>query len=112
MKFEKDEDIARWLEALAVSSSTFQWDRGNETKNRKHAVGKEEVEQLFLGPMVLGGRIVEPFNPESRWVLFGRTSAGRNLTLIFTIRDGLIRPISCRTMRKQEIKIYEKIAKR
>ena len=112
MKFQKDLDIARWSESFPFSSSSFQWDEGNETKNRKHGVKKEEVEELFKSPFVLAGKIIEPYHPENRWILLGQTLAGRRLTLIFTIRDQLIRPISCRAMRKEEVKIYEETLER
>ena len=107
MKFERDPDIVRWLEMSHISESSFQWDVGNKLKNLKHAVKKEEIEELFMIPFVVGGKILEPFHPENRWVLFGRTLMGRKLSLIFTIRDNLIRPISCRPMRKEEARIYE-----
>ncbi len=107
MRFERDPDLLSWFAALALSKRLFQWDRGNTSKHRKHNVTPAEIEELFFNPFVLGGRIVEPYHPESRWVLFGQTLKGRNLTLIFTVRDELIRPISCRAMRKEEKKLYE-----
>ena len=108
MRFEQDEDIARWFEELVITGEVFQWDQGNSTKNiKKHGVNQKEIESLFLGSFVLGGKIVEPHHVENRWVVFGESMKGRRLTLIFTIRDNLIRPISCRSMRKEERKIYE-----
>ena len=112
MKFERDPDLVRWLELLTITKDSFQWDRGNVTKNAKHGVRKEEVEEVFQNPFVLAGRILEPYHPENRWIMFGETLKGRRLTLIFTVRDGLIRPISCRSMRKEEGKYYEEVNKR
>ncbi|MBI2345578.1 MAG: hypothetical protein HYV03_01530 [Deltaproteobacteria bacterium] len=77
MKFARDVDVTRWLEALAISEETLQWDGGNLPKLSKHRVVREEVQALFLSSFVLGGRIVEPFHPESRWVLFGGDSNGK-----------------------------------
>lgn len=107
MKFERDPDLVNWFNTLAINERTFQWDRGNATKNLKHGVKKEEIMEIFYSPSILGGRIVEPFHPENRWILFGETAIGRKLSLIFTVRDGLIRPISCRPMRRKEAKFYE-----
>ncbi len=109
MQFEQDEDLARWFEELLITKEVFQWDRGNSTKNAKHGVSQKEIESLFLGSFVLGGRITEPHHIENRWVMFGESAAGRRLTLIFTVRDNLIRPISCRPMRKEERKLYEEV---
>lgn len=109
MKLEKDPHLLRWLETLDFQKGLFQWDAGNATKNLKHGVTQSEVMEIFRTDFVLGGKIVEPFHPESRWVLFGQTSKARFLTLVFTIRDELVRPISCRPMRKEEKKLYEEI---
>ncbi len=109
MRFEQDEELARWFEGLVITEEVFQWDRGNATKNVKHGVSRKEIESLFLGSFVLGGRIIEPHHIENRWIVFGESATGRNLTLIFTVRDELIRPISCRHMRKEERKLYEEI---
>lgn len=112
MKFERDPDLVRWLELLIITKDLFQWDRGNSTKNDKHGVRKEEIEEVFQNLFVLGGRILEPYHPENRWILFGKTLKSRRLALVFMVRDGLIRPISCRSMRKEEVKIYEEVSKR
>lgn len=109
MRFEQDEKLARWLEEVVLTEGVFQWDRGNATKNVKHGVSQKEIESLFFGSFVLGGKIVEPHHIENRWILFGENTTGRRLTLIFTVRDDLIRPISCRPMRNEERKLYEEI---
>ncbi len=108
MKFERDPDLVRWLEIITVSSSTFQWDRGNSTKNRKHNVTRDEIEELFHNFFTIVGKILEPYHPENRRLFLGETNRGRRLSLVFTVRDGLIRPISCRPMRKEEVRHYEK----
>jgi uncharacterized DUF497 family protein len=112
MKFEPDEKTAAFLESLEVSHKIFLWDSGNSTKNLKHQVYKHEIEALFSRVFVLVGKIIEPYHEENRWLLLGQTQTSRKLTLIFTIRDKLIRPISCRPMRKEEKKIYEEIIAR
>ena len=113
MKFEADVHLFEWFRHIDITEDRFQWDQGNKTKNFiKHKVTKEEVTEIFQSEFVLGGRIVEPFHPENRWILFGETIEERLLTLIFTIRDDLIRPISARPMRKKERKIYEETLER
>lgn len=112
MKFERDPDLARWLELLNTSDTSFQWDRWNLEKLQKHRVTKTEVEEILSLPFVLGGRIIEPYHPENRWILFGATEKSRRLTLIFTVRDDRIRPISCRAMRRKEKVMYETTLKR
>lgn len=107
MKLEKDENLSRWIQSQEVSAEIFQWDSGNSIKIKKHHVGKQEVEDIFLNPFVLGGKVIEPSHAEERWIIFGRTGDYRKLSLIFTLRNGKIRPISCRPMRKEERKIYE-----
>lgn len=111
MKFEKDPDIVQWLSTITISKNSFQWDLGNQDKNKKHSVTKEEIEAIFESPFVLAGKIIEPFHPENRWILLGQTLQKRKLTLIFTIRDNHIRAISCRSMRKKEKNIYEETIK-
>jgi len=45
---------------------------------------------------------------EKRWAAFGKTDAGKLLTVIFTKRDSLIRIISARAMKRKERNFYEK----
>jgi uncharacterized protein len=107
MKLEADEEIAQWLESLVLGSTSFDWDAGNRNKNLKHGVEASEIEDLLNEPMVLAGRIVEPAHGEPRWLLLGRSSAGRRLALIFTRRSEKLRPVSCRPMRRKEREVYE-----
>jgi uncharacterized DUF497 family protein len=44
---------------------------------------------------------------EKRWAAFGKTDAGRLLTVVFTIRGKLIRVISARDMHRKERAFYE-----
>ena len=53
------------------------------------------------------GRIVEPAHDEPRWLLLDTLASGREVALIFTRRGDLLRPISCRSMRKKEKESYE-----
>ena len=85
----------------------FEWDEWNAQKNwLKHGVYFRESEQLFKN---------EPLNifydrqhsqDENRFAAFGRTDAGRLLTVIFTLRNNKIRIISARDRSRKE-RIYE-----
>ena len=83
----------------------FQWDEGNASKNwTRHQVSQTEAEQVFLNrPLVVVGA---PFKNESRQFAFGRTDAGRLLTVVFTVRGSLLRVISVRPMSRRERRGY------
>jgi uncharacterized DUF497 family protein len=87
----------------------FQWDKGNIDKNLdKHGVENWECEQIYFNePLII---LDDPKHSyaEKRWAAFGKTDAGRRLTVIFTKRDSLIRVISARDMKRKERIFYEK----
>ncbi len=112
MRFVDDPDAAAWLDALEGNLEDFDWDAGNQTKNRKHGVEDEDIEALLGHPVLLAGRIIQPRHDEPRWLLLGRDQRGRRLALIFTRRGDRLRPISCRPMRRTERQVYEEAADR
>ena len=85
----------------------FEWDDGNESKNwTRHRVTQTEAEQVFLNrPLVVAAA---PFLPEPRQFAFGRTDAGRLLTVVFTTRGSRLRVISVRPMSRRERRGYGK----
>lgn len=85
----------------------FDWDSGNQAKCRKHGVTTGDIEKLFRYPILI---LDDPYDasPERRFRAIGRTSHRRFIFVVFTIRNGLIRPISARFMHQKEIKRYEK----
>jgi uncharacterized protein len=85
----------------------FQWDEGNASKNwTRHQVSQTEAEQVFLNrPLVVVGA---PLKGEARQFAFGRTDAGRLLTVVFTVRGSLLRVISVRPMSRRERRGYGK----
>ena len=90
----------------------FEWDEGNITKNwESHGVTHSECEEVFFNvPLVVN--IDEPHSiKESRYYVLGKTSSGRPLFLVFTIRNDKIRIISARDMNRKERKIYEQTEK-
>ena len=89
----------------------FDWDGGNRQKCQKHGVPIAEIEDLFLGPVViLPDR--KNLSGERRYRAVGTTEEGRKVFVVFTLRDhgGVVwlRPISARYMHMKEVVIYEK----
>lgn len=87
----------------------FEWDGGNRTKSStKHAVTTIETEEVFsLGQAAPLGIQVSPKVPEERMAIVGVTTSGRILHIVFTIRNGKVRPISARSAHKKERDPYE-----
>lgn len=108
MKLVVDPEASDWLDALSNQPEAFEWDRGNQSKNKKHGVSPADVEAMFAQSIVFVGRVVEPIHEEPRWLVLGEDSRGRRLALIFTRRGERLRPISCRAMRRKERQFYEK----
>ncbi|MBM4258681.1 MAG: BrnT family toxin [Deltaproteobacteria bacterium] len=107
MKLVDDPETAEWLGQFTGRAEDFDWDKGNQTKNRKHGVEHADIEALFRFSLVFIGRILEPTHPELRWLALEQDAESRRLALVFTRRGDKLRPISCRPMRRQERRIYE-----
>ena len=89
----------------------FQWDEGNADKNWiAHNVENWECEQLFFNDPLLILDDPKHSASEQRWAAFGKTDAGRPITLVFTMRGNLIRVISARDLNRKERRFYEKNA--
>jgi hypothetical protein len=96
------------LELLAQCEG-FDWDDGNIGKNwEKHRVTDWECEEVFFNrPLALSFDDAHSVS-EPRYYALGQTDRGRWLSVSFTIRRGLIRPISVRDMNARERRTYEK----
>ena len=104
MRLTAAPDIAEWLGTRPL----VEWDAGNSTKSQtKHGFRTADVESILDDAVVFAGRIVEPAHDEPRYLLLGVTAGGRDAALIFTRRGDLLRPISCRAMRKREKEAYD-----
>jgi uncharacterized DUF497 family protein len=104
VKLVADPEIAAGL----ATRPAMQWDAGNSTKSEaKHGFHVTDVESLLAGAVLLAGRIVEPAHEEARYLLLGATSDGRRTALVFARRGEMLRPISCRVMRKKEKEAYD-----
>lgn len=87
----------------------FLWDKGNQDKNWiKHSVTNQEAEELFFDTQKIMFRDVLHSANEERFILLGKTKAGRLLFIVFTKRRHKIRIISARDVNKKEVNLYEK----
>lgn len=95
-------------EKLAACTG-FEWDAGNVDKNwERHEVSAAECEQLFFQRPVLIASDPGHSQDEPRYAALGQTAGGRKLTVVFTIRDTLVRVISARPMSRRERRAYER----
>ena len=103
--------LFHWL--LEISSFEFEWDKGNASKSLlKHDVRPQETEEVFLGRTAVPlGIQIEPSVNEERICIIGPTWNERLLSVVFTIREGRVRPISSRPANRKEKRIYEKVCK-
>ncbi|MBM3791119.1 MAG: BrnT family toxin [Acidobacteria bacterium] len=94
--------------ARLAQCTGFDWDSGNAPKLwERHQVTPGECEQVFFGELLLVARDVRHSQAEQRWAAWGRTTEGRALAVVFTLRGELIRPLSARDMNRKERRLYE-----
>lgn len=103
--------LAYWY--LQNDRFDFEWDRGNINKSRdKHRVDPEDVESVFeLKLAVPIGRQISPHVEEERLCIVGPSLDGRMISIIFTLREGRVRPISARDASRKERRLYEEVRK-
>ena len=70
----------------------FDWDEANLQHIARHAVTREEIEEVFRGPMIFLNTETE--DGEIRIVEVGRTVAGRVLKVVTTDRQDKIRVVT------------------
>jgi uncharacterized DUF497 family protein len=96
------------FDCLDVASLVgFEWDDGNVYKNEKHGLNYKLIEEVFFNEPLL---VVEDFqhsDDECRCVAFGKDDKNTKITIVFTVRERLVRVISAREMTKKEKKFYE-----
>lgn len=88
----------------------FEWDQGNNEKNKKHNVEDKETEEVFLdeGKVIFKDKLHSKI--EDRFIVVGKTKKGRLLYICFTKRKKKIRIISARDINKKEVTLYEETA--
>lgn len=80
----------------------FEWDEGNNDKNsQKHGVSNHETEEAFTKGCIIIPDIKHSVY-EDRQILFGKTSQGILLFVVFTLRIKKIRIISSRRANAKE----------
>ena len=94
-----------------LQSQGFDWNEGNREKNKKHGVESVEIEELFFNPPFVVLPDTKHSGMEKRYYCFGKTFNNRKLLIVFTVRNGNIRPISARAMNAKERKYYEEKTK-
>lgn len=111
-KFKYVEWLLLWL--IETTVFRFEWDKGNRTKSAiKHGVTQEEVEEVFrLGQALPIGVQIKPEVPEERLAIVGPTFANRMLIIVFTLRNGKVRPISARPAHRKEKEQYEEVLRK
>jgi uncharacterized protein len=86
----------------------FEWDAAKAVANlRKHGVAFDEACSAFADPLSRTIRDPEHSLGEHRFVLLGRSNAGRLLVVAHTDRGATIRLISARPATRPERKTYE-----
>ena len=86
----------------------FKWDPEKAKTNlRKHGVSFKEASTVFLDDLSLTGDDPDHSSVEDRFVMFGTSSRGRLLAVIYTERPEIIRIISARKMTRHERRFYE-----
>lgn len=104
-----------WLAYWYLQSEVFEfeWDHGNSVKNHsKHGIAADEIEEAFELKMAVPlGRQITPVVDEERLCIVGPTSAGKMVSVVFTLRSGKVRPISARPASRKERMLYEEVRK-
>lgn len=86
----------------------FEWDRGNIDKNyKKHGITRDEAEQVFINNPVYFFEDKKHSKHEKRYGVFGITTTGKKLFIVYTFRNSKIRIINARSLSRKERKVYE-----
>lgn len=86
----------------------FEWDFGNVSHLwERHQVRPFEAEEAMKDPNAIKGPDEPHSQSEVRFSVMGKTQKSRILFLVFTIRNGRIRVLHARDVKRKEAKIYE-----
>jgi uncharacterized DUF497 family protein len=98
--------VAGFPEKLALCTG-FEWDSGNSEKNWElHRVSRAEAEQVFFNRPIVVAEDTKHSEQEHRYAALGHTDDGRRLTIVFTVRETLVRVISARDQSREERRVY------
>lgn len=111
-KFKFVEWLLSWM--LETQDFSFEWDAGNKSKSKsKHGIETTEIEEVFaLGLAIPLGVQITPKVDEERLAVVGPTTEGKLVHVVFTLRDGRVRPISGRPAHKKERSQYGEILRK
>ncbi len=91
-----------------IEDDKFVFDSDKAKRNlADHKITFDEAKSLFLDPLAVSGHDPDHSYDESRFMMFGTSSSGNLLAVVFTYRFDKIRLISARKVTKRERKIYE-----
>lgn len=83
----------------------FEFDPNKSTSNKaKHGIDFEEAQELWNDPHLL--EIEARSTDEPRFLLIG-TITGKHWSAVVTYREDIVRIISVRRSRKEEVELYE-----
>jgi hypothetical protein len=87
----------------------FEWDIPKEARNlRERGIDFTESIELFEDPLATIRADPDHSRGKHRFLIIGRTRAGRMLLTVFTDRGAAIRIISSRRATRREVRDYEK----
>jgi uncharacterized DUF497 family protein len=81
----------------------FDWDEANISHVARHDVMPAEIEEVFGRPH---GFDIDECDYEERFRIYGITAQGRYLTVVYTERNGRMRPITAWDMTQEEMEQY------
>jgi uncharacterized DUF497 family protein len=86
----------------------FEWDEGNALHlELVHGIEMEEAEEVFATTPIFRR------TKKGHYAVFGQTSAGRYLTIVFELKPaGVVRVITGWDMKRAEIQYYRKQTRR
>lgn len=86
----------------------FEWDETKAAANAgKHAITFDEAQTVFADPLFVDFYDPDHSDEEPRYLIIGRSHAGRLLLVSYTERDGKARLISARLATRREQRDYE-----
>ena len=86
----------------------FEWDRNKAELNlKKHGISFREAATVFGDPLAITFDDPDHSDGEYRLITFGLSRFNQTLIVSHTEREGKMRIISARPMKKRERKIYE-----
>jgi len=90
---------------MSPQVAPFDWDDANLNHLARHHVTKQEVTEAFLDPFCRHvSRNLR--NGEIRYEVVGQTESGRILTMVFTVRKWIIRPVTAYDAPKKRVAYY------